>query len=57
MARKSGRDVAAIGLSQGGLNVRWALRWWPDVRRLVSDAVLFVTPNNGSAFTNLYRSR
>jgi triacylglycerol lipase len=52
MARKSGRDVAAIGLSQGGLNVRWALRWWPDVRRLVSDAVLFVTPNHGSAFTD-----
>jgi triacylglycerol lipase len=52
MARKSGRDVAAIGLSQGGLNVRWALRWWPGLRRLVSDAVLFVTPNNGSAFTN-----
>jgi triacylglycerol lipase len=53
MARKSGRDVAAIGLSQGGLNIRWALRWWPDVRRLVSDVVLFVTPNGGSTFTNV----
>ena len=52
MARKSGRDVAVIGLSQGGLNIRWALRWWPDLRELVSDAVLFVTPNHGSAFTN-----
>jgi triacylglycerol esterase/lipase EstA (alpha/beta hydrolase family) len=53
MARKSGRDVATIGLSQGGLNIRWALRWWPDVRRLVSDAVLFVTPNHGSVFTDV----
>jgi triacylglycerol esterase/lipase EstA (alpha/beta hydrolase family) len=52
MARRSGGDVSVIGLSQGGLNIRWALRWWPDLRRLVDDAVLFVTPNHGSAFTN-----
>jgi triacylglycerol lipase len=52
IARRSGRDIAVIGLSQGGLNIRWALRWWPDLRRLVSDAVLFVTPNHGAAFTN-----
>ncbi len=52
MARRSGGDVSVIGLSQGGLNIRWALRWWPDLRHLVDDAVLFVTPNNGSSFTN-----
>ena len=52
MARRSGGDISVIGLSQGGLNIRWALRWWPDLRHLVDDAVLFVTPNHGSAFTN-----
>jgi triacylglycerol esterase/lipase EstA (alpha/beta hydrolase family) len=52
MARRSGRDVAVIGLSQGGLNIRWALRWWPDLRRLVSDAVLFVAPNHGAKFSD-----
>ena len=50
MARESGRKVAVIGHSQGGLEIRWALRWWPDIRHLVSDAILLNTPNQGSAF-------
>jgi pimeloyl-ACP methyl ester carboxylesterase len=50
MARQSHRQVALISHSQGGLEARWALRFWPDLRRLVSDAILFVPPNNGSAF-------
>jgi triacylglycerol esterase/lipase EstA (alpha/beta hydrolase family) len=52
MARESGRKVAIIGHSQGGLEARWALRWWPDIRHLVSDVILLATPNNGSAFTD-----
>jgi triacylglycerol esterase/lipase EstA (alpha/beta hydrolase family) len=50
MARESGRQVAIIGHSQGGLEARWALRWWPDLRHLVSDVIMFATPNQGSAF-------
>jgi triacylglycerol lipase len=50
MARESRRKVAIIGHSQGGLQARWALRWWPDLRHLVSDVVMFATPNHGSAF-------
>jgi triacylglycerol esterase/lipase EstA (alpha/beta hydrolase family) len=50
MARESARKVAIIGHSQGGLEARWALRWWPDLRHLVSDLIMFATPNNGSAF-------
>jgi triacylglycerol esterase/lipase EstA (alpha/beta hydrolase family) len=50
MARESGRKVAIIGHSQGGLEARWALRWWPDLRRLVSDVIMLATPNQGSAF-------
>jgi triacylglycerol lipase len=50
MAGASGRDVAVIGHSQGGLEARWALRWWPDLRHLVSDVIMLGTPNQGSAF-------
>jgi triacylglycerol esterase/lipase EstA (alpha/beta hydrolase family) len=50
MARRSGRKIAIIGHSQGGLEARWALRWWPDVRRRVSDLIMLATPNQGSAF-------
>ena len=34
-----GRKVAIIGHSQGALEARWAVRWWPDLRRVVSEAV------------------
>jgi triacylglycerol lipase len=52
VAHRSGGRIAVMGLSQGGLNIRWALRWWPDLRRLVSDVVLLAAPNNGAKFTN-----
>jgi pimeloyl-ACP methyl ester carboxylesterase len=50
MAKESGRKVAVIGHSQGGLETRWALRWWPDLRHKVSDVIMLATPNQGSAF-------
>jgi triacylglycerol lipase len=50
MARRSHRKVAIISHSQGGLEARWALRWWPSLRRLVSDAILLVPPNHGAIY-------
>jgi pimeloyl-ACP methyl ester carboxylesterase len=50
MAAESHRKVAVMGHSQGGLEARWALRWWPDIRHLVSDVIALNTPNQGSAF-------
>jgi pimeloyl-ACP methyl ester carboxylesterase len=50
MARESDRKVAVMGFSQGGLQARWALRWWPDLRRHVSDLIMLNTPNQGSIF-------
>jgi triacylglycerol esterase/lipase EstA (alpha/beta hydrolase family) len=50
MARASHRKVAIMGHSQGGLEARWALRWWPDIRTHVSDVIMLATPNHGSAF-------
>ena len=52
MARKSGRKIAIVGHSQGGLDTRWALRWWPDLRNLVSDVVMFATPNHGAVYSD-----
>jgi pimeloyl-ACP methyl ester carboxylesterase len=52
MAERTERRVAIISHSQGGLEARWALKWWPDLRRLVSDVVMFVPPNHGAVFTD-----
>jgi triacylglycerol lipase len=52
LARRSGRRVAVLTHSQGGLEARWALRWWPDLRRLVSDVVMLAPPNYGAVFTD-----
>jgi pimeloyl-ACP methyl ester carboxylesterase len=49
MAAASGRQVAVIGHSQGTLEMRWALRWWPDVRPLVSDAISLAGPHHGAS--------
>ncbi len=46
--RISGRDIAVVGYSQGGLEPRFAMRFWPDTRAMVSDYVALATPNHGS---------
>jgi triacylglycerol esterase/lipase EstA (alpha/beta hydrolase family) len=50
IAERSGRKVAVVGHSQGGVVIRWALRFWPDVRALVSDVVALGPPTEGAAF-------
>lgn len=49
LARLTHRRVALAGHSQGGLQVRWAVRWWPDVRRIAGDVITFAGANNGVA--------
>jgi hypothetical protein len=46
------RKVAAIGISQGGLLPRFALTYWPDLRKKVSDVVAAAGTQHG---TNLGR--
>ena len=53
MAHESGRKVTVIGHSQGGLETRWALRWWPDLRSEVSRVITLTAPNHGALYTNL----
>ena len=52
MHRLSGHRVDVLGHSQGGLEPRWALRWWPSLRPKVSDLVTLATPNHGTALGN-----
>lgn len=49
MGAEAGRPVGVIGHSQGGLEPRWALRFWPDLEPLVSDVISFGTPHRGFA--------
>jgi triacylglycerol lipase len=49
MAAASGRRVDVIGHSQGTLEMRWALRWWPDIRHLVDDAISLAGPHHGAS--------
>jgi hypothetical protein len=42
------RKVAVIGISQGGLLPRFALTYWPDLRRKVSDVVAAAGTQHGT---------
>ncbi len=44
----AGRQIAIIGHSQGGMSMRWALRFWPDTRKLVADVVGLEPDNDGT---------
>lgn len=48
MHRRTGRRIAVVGHSQGGMNPRWALRFWPDTRRKVADLIGMAPSNHGT---------
>ena len=50
---RSGRRIAIIGHSQGGSAPRWALRFWPDTRKMVDDMIGYAPPNHGSTGADL----
>ena len=45
---RAGRRIAIIGHSQGGMVPRWALRFWPDTRRMVDDMIGLAPSNHGT---------
>jgi triacylglycerol lipase len=52
--RRAGRRIAIFGISQGGLLPRWALTYWPSLRRLVTDVVAVAGTQHGTTvFGNL----
>lgn len=53
IAAVAGEDVDVVAHSRGGLDTRWALRWFPSTRDLVDDVVTIGVPNRGSV-DNMY---
>ena len=46
------RRIAVVGHSQGGMSMRWALRFWPDTRAMVDDVVGMAGSNHGTSGLN-----
>lgn len=42
------RPIAIMGHSQGGMSMRWALRFWPDTRPMVADVIGAAPSNHGT---------
>jgi triacylglycerol esterase/lipase EstA (alpha/beta hydrolase family) len=53
LAAATGRKVDVVGLSQGGLEPRVALKLWPDTLGLVDDVVTIGTPHHGAFSADL----
>ncbi len=52
MSRMAGRKIAVMGHSQGGMVMRWPLRFWPDTRKLVDDVIGMAGTNHGTIEAN-----
>jgi hypothetical protein len=48
MHATTGRRIAILGHSQGGMNPRWALRFWPDTRAMVAEMIGMAPSNHGT---------
>jgi len=46
--RRTHRKIAVLGHSQGGMSMRWALRFWPGTRKLVTDVIGMAGSNHGT---------
>lgn len=52
MRERFGSKVDVVGFSQGPLEARWAVKFWPDVRQMVDDVVAIDAPYQGAAISN-----
>ena len=52
MAKMAGRKIAVMGHSQGGMVMRWPLRFWPDTRKLVEDVIGMAGTNRGTTLAD-----
>jgi Lipase (class 2) len=44
----AGRKIDVMGHSQGGMSMRWPLRFWPDTRAMVKSVIGFSGSNHGT---------
>ncbi len=52
------RKIAIVGWSQGGMVPRWALRFWPDTRKMVAKVIGIDPSNHGTLdATNCYATK
>lgn len=49
MHERTGESIDLIGHSQGGLEARWAIKWFP-AGAFVDDSIALATPHHGFAF-------
>lgn len=52
MSRLAGRRIAVMGHSQGGMAMRWSLRFWPGTRKLVDDVIGMAGTNHGTTMAD-----
>ncbi|MFG2521478.1 esterase/lipase family protein [Streptomyces sp. NPDC048527] len=50
----TGHKVGVIGHSQGNMQLRWALKWWPGLQNKVDDMVNLANPGHGIAGGDLF---
>lgn len=53
MFAAAGQRIAIVGHSQGGMQPRWALRFWPDTRAMVQDLIGLAPSNHGTIDANV----
>ena len=56
IAARSKQKVQVVGHSQGPLEVRWAIKYWPDVAGKVDDLIGIAAPYHGWRQTDIYCS-
>jgi triacylglycerol esterase/lipase EstA (alpha/beta hydrolase family) len=49
IAQRSHSKIDLVSFSQGPMEARWALKWWPDLLDLVDDSIMMAAPNHGFA--------
>jgi triacylglycerol esterase/lipase EstA (alpha/beta hydrolase family) len=54
--QRTGQRVQVVGHSQGPLEVRWAIKYWPDIKLLVDDLIGIAAPYHGWRQTDIYCS-